>query len=68
MYYHVAYFIHGEHNESAPTLALLCVLMLALLFSGRVVYMNVDTNQAALMTTVLYMSYFRALTSKILVC
>jgi drug/metabolite transporter (DMT)-like permease len=64
---HIAYFIHGEHHESAPTLALLCVLVPALLFTGQVVYMNVDTNQAALTTTVLYMSYFSALWTSIIV-
>ena len=64
---HLIYFIHGEHHESAPTLALLCVIVPALLFTGQVVYMNVDANKAALTTTVLYMSYFSALWTSMIV-
>jgi hypothetical protein len=58
---HLTYFIHGEHHESAPTLALLCGIVPTLMFIGQVVYLQVDMHQAALTTAVLYMSYFSAL-------
>ena len=64
---HLTYFIHGKHHESAPILALLCVIVPALLSTVQVVYMNVDTDQATLTTTVLYMSYFSALGTSMII-
>jgi hypothetical protein len=64
---HLTYFIHGEHHESAPTLALICIFVPVLLFTGQITYMNADASQAALATTVLYMSYFSALWTSMIV-
>ncbi len=64
---HLTYFIRGEHHESAPTLALLCVIVPAVLFTGQVVYMNIGAKEAVLTTTVLYMSYFSAIWTSMIV-
>jgi hypothetical protein len=64
---HLTYFIRGEHHESAPTLALLCVIVPALLFMGQVVYLKFDTDQAVLTTTVIYGGYFSALWTSMVV-
>jgi hypothetical protein len=64
---HLTYFIRGEHHESAPTLALLCVIVPALLFMGQVVYLKFDTDQAVVTTTVIYGAYFSALWTSMVV-
>ncbi len=64
---HLTYFIHGEHHNSSPTLAVLTFTIPSLLFSGQLLYMNAGLGQAATTTTLMTSSFFTALwTSMIL--
>jgi hypothetical protein len=64
---HLTYFIHGEHHNSAPTLALLCFVIPALLFVGQLLYTEARPSQAALMTTIACMSYIFALWTSMII-
>lgn len=64
---HLTYFIHGEHHNSAPTVALLCFAIPALLFVGQLLYTEARPSQAALMTTIACMSYTCALWTSMII-
>ena len=64
---HLTYFIHGEHHNSAPILALLCFAIPILLFVGQLLYTEARPGQAALMTTIACTSYTCALWTSMII-
>jgi tryprostatin B 6-hydroxylase len=64
---HLTYFIHGEHHNSAPTLAVLCGIVPVLLYIGQVFYMDTQISQAARNTATIYISYFAGLWTSIII-
>lgn len=63
---HLTYFIHGEHHNSAPSLAVMTFAIPSLIFSVQLIYINDPVSQAAKTTTLMASSFFTALWSSMI--
>ena len=64
---HLTYFIHGEHHNSAPTLALLLVTVPILLFIGQLLYVDEGPGLAAWRTAIVVTCYLCALWTSMII-